>query len=79
MVRLANGQDVRRHVDHLRKTETPITSPVAEAEILDDCFPVPAPSQTTSPQVEQPSTEPTTLRRSNRIRTAPDRLTYPSK
>ena len=79
MVKLADGQHVRRHVDHLRKTEAPITSSDTEAEVLDDCFSIPAPTQTTSPQVEPPHTEPTALRRLTRVRTAPDRFTYPSK
>ena len=79
MVKLANGRHVRCHVDHLWKTETPITSSDTEAEVLDDCFPIPAPTQTTTPQVEPPCTEPTALRRSTRVRTAPDRFTYPSK
>ena len=78
MVKLVDGRHVRRHVDHLRKTEAPITSSDTEAEVLDDCFPIPAPTQTTTPQMEPPRTEPTALCRSTRVRNAPYRFTYPS-
>ena len=54
------------------KTEGPNT----EADVLDDCFPVPVP--TTPTQVELSNTDPATLCRSTRVRTASDRLAYPS-
>ena len=78
IVKLTDGRHVRRHVDHLRKTEAPTSEHDTEAEVLDDCFPVPVPTQTTPTPVDPPNTDPTTLRRSTRVRTAPDRLAYPS-
>ena len=47
IIKLTDGRHVRRHVDHLRKTETPTFDHDTEAEVLDDCFPVPVPTQTT--------------------------------
>ena len=78
IVKLTDGRHVRHHVDHLRKTEAPTSDHDTEAEVLDDCFPVPVPTQTTPTPVDPPNTDPTTLRRSTRVRTAPDRLAYPS-
>ena len=67
MVKLADGRHVRCHVDHLRKTEAPITSSDTEAEVLDDCFPIPTLTRTSTSQVGPPHTEPTALRRLTRV------------
>ena len=77
IVKLSDGRHIKRHVDHLRKTEVTATDhEVAVPELVDDCIPIQPPAQTTT--TAQPSdTVPPTLRRSTRVRTAPDRLTYP--
>ena len=52
IVKLTNVRHIKHHVDHLRKTEVPTSDHDTEAEVLDDCFPVPVPTQTTPTQVE---------------------------
>ena len=49
MVKLADGQHVRHHVNDVRKTEAPIIGPDTKAGVLDDCLPVLAPTQTFTP------------------------------
>ena len=77
IVKLSDGRHIKHHVDHLRKTEVTATDyEVAVPELIDDCIPIQPPAQTTTTA----NTAPPTLHRSTscRVRTAPDRLTYPS-
>ena len=79
IVKLSDGHHIKRHVDHLRKTEVTATDhdEVSVPEPLDDCIPIQPPAQTTTTAQPSSAVLPT-LRRSTRVRTAPDRLTYPS-
>ena len=79
LVKLSDGRHVKCHVDHLRKTEITATSHDTAPEQLDDCIPIQPPAHITTIAEPSNSIPPTpTLCRSTRIRTAPDRLTYPS-
>ena len=70
IVKLTGGRHVRRQVDHLRKTEAPTPDHDTEADVLDDCFLVPVPTQTTPTQVKLSNTDPATLHHSTRVRMA---------
>ena len=51
---------------------------LSQSYVLDDCIPIQPPAQaTTTTHAQPPSTVPTTLRRSTRVRMAQDRFTYP--
>ena len=66
-MKLSDGRHIKRHVDHLRKTEVTATDhEVSVPEPLDDCIPIQPPAQTTI--TAQPSNGvPPTLRRSTRV------------
>ena len=67
-VKLSDGRLIKRHVDHLRKTEVVSTDhETTVPELIDNCIPIQSPGHTTT--TAQPL----------RVQTAPDRLTYPSK
>ena len=77
IVKLSDGRYFIRHIDHLRKTD--ITDHYATVpDVIDDFIPFQSPTTTTTAQ-QANSELPTPLRRSTRVRTAPDRLTYPPK
>ena len=77
IVKLSDGRYFKRHIDHLRKTD--ITDHYATVpDVIDDFIPFQSPTTTTTAQ-QANSELPTPLRRSTRVRTAPDRLTYPPK
>ena len=49
IVKLSDGRHIKRHVDHLRKTEVTATDhEVAVPELVDDCIPIQHPAQTTT-------------------------------
>ena len=75
IVKLSDGRHIKRHVDHLRKTEVTATDhdEVSVPEPLDDCIPIQPPAQTTTTAQPSNAVLPT-LRRSTRVQTAPDRL-----
>ena len=67
VVKLADGREVRRHVDHVRTRRTPSSS---SSQIDDDCLPTP--STVTEATVDP--TPPLVLRRSSRVVQPPERL-----
>ena len=74
IVKLSDGRYFKRHIDHLRKTD--ITDHYATVPDVSGDF-IPFQSPTTTTTAQQANSElPTPLRRSTRVRTAPDRLTY---
>ena len=79
ILKLSDGRHIKRHVDHLRNTDITITDQATDSEMADDYIPIHPPATVTD-STQPRSTEQTELpRRSARIKTAPDRLTYPPK
>ena len=78
IVKLKDGHHMKRHVDHLRPTAvTTTTHESTSSEPFDDCIPIQAPTSAAATE-QLPSTNSMILRRSTRVRTVPNRLTYPS-
>jgi len=77
IVKLSDGCHIKHHVDHLRNTEITVTDQATDSEVADDYIPIYPPTTVSDSTQPRNTEQPELPCRSARLRTAPDRLTYP--
>jgi len=78
IVKLSDGWHIKCHVHDLRNTDITVSDQAIDLEVADDYISIHPPTVTDSTQPRS-TEQPELPCRSARIRTAPDRLTYPQK